>query len=340
MKIGICTRTHESWLEEFKLSCEILGFQFQTILIGDDNWIEQIKGLDAFVWRVIMGDASCMAEARTKIPIIEEMGIPCFPNSKMLWLFDDKIRETLFLRQNGYPTPTTSIFFEEKPARIFAQNAQYPLVVKSHCGASSGGVMMLNTRQEADRLLSKIFSPESVWNRILAKYYITPRLKRGNLRLSLAHHYRNSQPKYIYFQQFINIECDWRITTLGRNIVSVFMRKNRPGDFRASGSGLWEKVEEGNLPTEACDLALKISNSHGFTSMTYDFMRAGEHWVIGELSYSFLLNRIYSDTLFLRTEQGYAPCGPIQIGVMHLCSLLDQPLPDPTGSAPRLAHGR
>lgn len=340
MKIGICTRTHDNWFEEFQQSCQSLGLEHKPILIGDDDWMDQVKGLDAFVWRVIMGDATCMAEARTKLPMIEDMGIPCFPNKKMLWLFDDKIRESLFLRQNDYPTPATHIFFEEDPARRHAQSAQYPLVVKSHCGASSGGVMMLNSPHETNRLLDRIFAPESIWNRIFAKFYVTPKLKRGDLLLSLAHHYRDSWPRYAYFQQFIRTDCDWRITTLGKRLVSVFMRKNRPDDFRASGSGLWEKVGEDQVPTEACDLALHISNTHRFTSMTYDFMRSDERWVIGELSYSFLLNRIYTDTLFLREEHGFVHCAPISVGVMHLCSLLDLPLPNQASATALAPHGR
>ncbi len=326
MKIGICTRTHDNWLEEFKRSSQALGIEFRLIRIGGDDWIEQLQGLDGFVWRLIMGDASCMAEARTKIPLIEAMGIPCFPSAKMLWLFDDKIRETFFLRQHNYPTPTTSVFFDEEAARAHADAAEYPLIVKSHCGASSVGVMMLHSRRDAHRLLDRIFKGDSIWTRILARCYTTPRLKKGDLLLSLNHHYRNSRPRYAYFQQFIHTDCDWRITTLGKNLVSVFMRKNRPGDFRASGSGLWEKVKPSDLPTEACDLALRISNTHGFTSMTYDFMRSAGGWVIGELSYSFLLNRIYSDTLFLRQPEGYVDCAPIPIGVMHLSALLDLPL--------------
>lgn len=339
MKIGICTRTHDNWLEEFKNACPALGLEFRLIQIGRDDWAEQLQGLDAFVWRLIMGDASCMAEAHTKIPLIEQMGIPCFPNTKMLWLFDDKIRESLFLRQHGYPTPATSIFFDEAPARAHADQATYPLIVKSHCGAASVGVMMLPTPREAHRLLDRIFQPDSLWSRALARCYTTPRLKKGDLLLSLNHHYRDSRPRYAYFQQFITTDCDWRITTLGKNLVSLFMRKNRPDDFRASGSGLWEKVETADVPTEACDLALKISNTHGFTCMTYDFMRAEEGWVIGELSYSFLLNRIYTDTLFLREEHGYVACDPIPVGVMHLCSLLDLPLPKASAVA-QSAHGR
>jgi glutathione synthase/RimK-type ligase-like ATP-grasp enzyme len=129
-------------------------------------------------------------------------------------------------------------------------------------------------------------------------------------------------PRYLYAQAFIETDFDWRITTLGKDLLSVFVRKNRPGDFRASGSGRWEMVEPENLPVEACDLALGISNRHGFTAMAYDFMLGPKGWVIGEISMTFMLNEVYTRTLFRRTVDGYERLSPIPIGVMHLTALV------------------
>jgi hypothetical protein len=325
MIIGLCDRMAEEWLEEFQRGCQRLGLEYRVIRIGRGDWLEQLAGLDAFIWRVIMSDASCMAEARTKIPLIESMGIPCFPSRQMLWLFDDKIRESFFFQIHGYPLAKTEIFFDGEAAREFLAKTAYPIVTKSHCGASSSGVALLRTPEEARRLVDRIFQPMTFWDKVLAKFFYIPRLERGDLLLQLQYRYRRSCPQYAYFQEFIHTDCDWRITTLGKDLVSVFVRRNRPNDFRASGGGLWEKVEEPNLPVEACDLALRISHEQGFISMTYDFMRAEDHWVIGEISYSFVLNQIYCDTLFRREQGSYHRAEPIPVGVMHLTALLDSP---------------
>jgi glutathione synthase/RimK-type ligase-like ATP-grasp enzyme len=322
MVIGLCDRMAVGWLDEFKRGCERLDLSYRIIRMGDDDWMDQAQGLSAFVWRVIMGDPSCMAEAHAKIPMLEAMGIPCFPNERMLWLYNDKIRETLFLRRHRFPTPRTWVFFEQSAAQKHVANATYPMVTKSHCGASSSGVALLRSPKEGSTLVSKIFRGMTFWDKALAKFYFIPRLKKGDLLLQLRYCYRDSWPRYAYFQEFIHTDCDWRITTLGENLVSVFVRKNRPHDFRASGSGLWEKVEICDLPTEACDLALHISNTHGFTSMTYDFMHNGDRWLIGEISYAFVLNNIYSQTLFLRENGQYLKADPAPIGVMHLRALL------------------
>ncbi len=323
MLVGLCNRMAAGWFDEFSRSCTSLCLDKKAIEIGADDWMEQLKGVDIFVWRLIMGDSSCMAEARAKIPLIEAMGICCFPSQKMLWLYDDKIRETFFLRQHGYPAPRTWVFFNEDSARKFAAQAPYPMVSKSHCGASSGGVELLKSPRGALRLMERVFPKHGLWKDILENYYYLPRLAKGDILLQLQSRYRNARPRYAYFQEFIHIDRDWRITTLGKDLVSVFTRKNRPDDFRASGSGIWETVDVKDVPIEACDLALHISNEHRFTSMTYDFMKDGGRWVIGEISYAFMLNAVYSDTLFRREQGEYIRTSPIPIGEMHLRAVMD-----------------
>ncbi|NTV73865.1 MAG: hypothetical protein HGA66_06620 [Holophaga sp.] len=325
MTVGLCNLMKPDWTAEFTRACETLGLGVRPIHIGADDWMDQVKNLEVFVWRLVMGDTSGMAQARTKIPMIESMGVRCFPNSQMLWHYDDKIRETFFLRKNGHPTPRTWVFFDAQEARDFAAGATYPLVAKSHCGASAGGVQLLASPREARRLLDRIFRESGLWGDIVENYYTLPRLRKGDLIVSLKARYSDSWPRYAYFQEFIPIDKDWRITTLGPDLVSAFARKNRPGDFRASGSGIWEKVEPENLPSAACDLALRISNEAGFTSMTYDFMKSGDRWIIGEFSYAFLLNNVYCDTLFRKSEGGYEKADPIPIGEMHLRATLGAP---------------
>lgn len=321
--VGLADCMAPNWLDEFSGACQMLGLQHRIIAIGRNDWMEQVRGLGAFIWRPVMADPSNMAEIRTKIPLIEAMQIPCFPNSSMLWLYDDKIRETFFLRLHGYPMPETFVTFAEQEARAYVRQAIYPLVTKTHMGAASSGVMLLRSKHEAEQLLDRIFASQSICDKVLIKYHYIPRLARGDFLLSRRFRFRNACPRYAYFQKFIATAGDWRITTLGSDLVSVFVRRNRPEDFRASGSGLWERVAIDHLPIEACDLALHISNRHGFTSMTYDFMRDSSGWVIGEISFAFALNRIYSDTLFSRTAGNYRMVEPIPIAVMHLESLRD-----------------
>jgi glutathione synthase/RimK-type ligase-like ATP-grasp enzyme len=265
-----------------------------------------------------------MVQMRAKIPLIEQMGVRCFPNSQMLWLFDDKIRETFFLQKNDYPTPKTFISFCPKEASKFLDDTEYPIVAKSHIGASSGGVVLLKDKKEAARLVRRSFRTLTLWDKVLAKYYYLPRLAKGDPVSQLRFAHRRAWPQYVYFQEFIATSFDWRVTTFGDGLVSAFVRNNRPGDFRASGSGSWNMVDERELPVEACELAMKISSAHGFTTMTYDFMPSkAAGWLIGEMSFGFLLNDVYSNTLFRRCSGGYAKVPPIRCGALILNSIIN-----------------
>jgi glutathione synthase/RimK-type ligase-like ATP-grasp enzyme len=329
MIVGLSSRMPRKpsdWRGEFEKACISLGLEAQLVQVDRDGWMEAVKRLDLFVWRPVMGDPSEMAEIRTKIPLIEAMGIPCFPNSLMLWLYDDKIRESFFLRQHGHPTPDTFISFSPEEARNFLEAAAYPLVAKTHMGASSSGVILLRDRTQAFDLLKGIFREPTLLEKVKEKYYFLPRMAKGDFLLARKYRFVDACPRYLYAQAFIETDFDWRITTLGKDLLSVFVRKNRPGDFRASGSGRWEMVEPENLPVEACDLALAISNRHGFTSMAYDFMLGPKGWVIGEISMTFMLNEVYTRTLFRRSAQGYQKQGSIPIGVMHLAAVMEAKL--------------
>jgi glutathione synthase/RimK-type ligase-like ATP-grasp enzyme len=325
--VGLSNHMHasdEDWLGAFQTACNTLGLESRLIAIRRNDWMKQTRDLDAFIWRPNMGEASTMAEIRTKLPILESRGIKCFPNSLMLWLYDDKIRETFFLKRHGYPMPETFVSFDENEARDYVRTAKYPLVAKTHMGAASCGVMKVYSAREAERLVARVFAPQPVWDKALVKWYFMPRLAKGNFLAARRFRSRDVCPRYVYFQEFIIGAGDWRITTFGSNLVSVFVRRNRPGDFRASGGGLFEELEEDELPTEACDTALQISNRHGFTSMAYDFMRSSAGWVIGEISYTFALLPVYSQTLFRRVAGAYRKVDPIPICEMHLQTMREQ----------------
>jgi hypothetical protein len=153
-------------------------------------------------------------------------------------------------------------------------------------------------------------------------------LVRTHLGLTSA----GSAEGYVYLQQYVPSDGDWRVVTFGSSIVSVFFRRNRAGDFRASGSGKWEVVDIEHLPEALCDLALSTSAKHGFPVMSYDALPYQGGWLISEMSYTFLLDRVYCDTLFRRTSIGYERAPAVPVGVNHICAML--------GLDPLLSCGR
>lgn len=82
-----------------------------------------------------------------------------------------------------------------------------------------------------------------------------------------------------------NNDGDMRVVVIGNRVMG-FHRKNRRGDFRASGSGL--KVYLEDLDFECVQLAYRISAENGFESMSYDLVRDNQgRWVVLEFSYCY-----------------------------------------------------
>ena len=83
-----------------------------------------------------------------------------------------------------------------------------------------------------------------------------------------------------------NNDGDIRINVIGDRVMG-FKRYNRPNDFRASGSGIIEYIEE--LPWECCEIANQISKENNFESMAYDFVKDSKgKWVLLEISYTYV----------------------------------------------------
>jgi len=79
---------------------------------------------------------------------------------------------------------------------------------------------------------------------------------------------------------------DVRIVVIGHRVMGFF-RRNRPGDFRASGSGLIEYLAELDAP--CVRIAYEISQQNDFESMSYDFVRDNQRrWVVLECSYTYV----------------------------------------------------
>ncbi len=78
---------------------------------------------------------------------------------------------------------------------------------------------------------------------------------------------------------------DYRINVIGHRVMG-YVRRNRDNDFRASGSG--RRVYPYDFDPELVEMAYKMSQENGFTSMAYDFVRRNNKWVCLEFCYGFV----------------------------------------------------
>ncbi len=267
----------------YKQILDYNNIDFIELHIDEHDFWEKVKRVDLFLFRWAHIDDHHQL-VNTILPVIENyLNIKCFPNLKTCWHFDDKIKEYYLLKSLGYPTIDSWVFWEKEHAIEWALNAAYPVVFKLKKGAGSHNVILVNSKVEAIRIITRMFG-----NGILSSHGIPHRgkVKYKNfekyLRLKADQYFLNkirgikhvvwqTEKNYVLFQRFLpNNTFDTRVTVIGNRAFAMrrFVRKN---DFRASGSGDWD-LDRNNVDMRFVEMALKISKELKFQSMAYDFL--------------------------------------------------------------------
>lgn len=271
-----------------------------------DFW-DRVSKLDLFIFRwQHIGDHHQMA--KTIILIVEkEMGIKCFPNIETCWHYDDKIRQYYLLKQHGFPMIESWIFWDRKQALKWLETTEFPVVFKLKGGAGSNNVILINHKNQGEKLVNRMFRKGIKSGRVPDKN--ATRYKDFNLYKTIHHWGGNILRKcrgedtnpfwqihknYVLFQKFLpNNKYDTRITVIG-NRALAFRRFVRENDFRASGSG---KIDYNidKVDKKCIKMAFKVSKQLQFQSMAYDFLyNENNEPEFSEISYTYLDTAIYS----------------------------------------------
>ncbi len=270
-----------------------------------DFW-DLLRDLDLFILRWCQWDSDRQL-ALDLLPVVENhLRVPCFPDWNTCWHYDDKIRQYLLLKPLGYPIIESYIFRDRRAALEWAAEADYPVVFKLRGGAGSRNVILVNGPAAAKKLIRRMFGRGILPEKFRHRGSI--RFRHFNLGRELHHlagnFYRRGrgldaspfwqvQKNYVLFQKFLpDNTCDTRVTVIGDRAF-VYRRRVRPGDFRASGSGLLEYDPEG-VDLRCVEIALKISREMKFQSMAYDFIRDPDNKpAFSEISYTYVSRLVH-----------------------------------------------
>lgn len=245
MKAGIFynqLQYHKHWIA----ACRELKVSYQIIYLEKADWMEQIEksGCDVFlVWPDIRSqEIKQMWDERLRI-LVEEMNGRIYPSLKEIWLYENKRVQHYWLKTNGFKTPGTKVFYNEKEAVEFLQNAQYPLVLKSNLGASASGVYIENTPGDAIKKAKQFF-----------KHGYSPKRNAAGKK----------QKGSIYIQEYIPDTKEWRMVRIGDSYFGH--GKDMRGQFH-SGSG---KANFDLPPAKAFELLKEITQKGNLSSMDVD----------------------------------------------------------------------
>jgi ribosomal protein S6-L-glutamate ligase RimK-like protein len=275
------------------------GHETRAVDVRRADILEQVRGCHGFMWRHEHTPDSRQI-ARRLLPVLErEMGLAVYPDQRTCWHFDDKIAQAYLLEAAGIPVPKTWIWFDRDLASAWARDAAYPLVLKLWGGAGSTNVRLVRSFEEAKEWLARLFGPGLYG---LDSASVNPWRRTGRVLKGAARTVTRGRPLYeaflrrpfwelhrgyVLFQEFLPGNAwDTRVTVIGRRAFA-YRRMNRPGDFRASGSGNFN-TDPSQIDMETVKLAYRVAERLGTQSVAIDGLRRGEERVVGEISYAYV----------------------------------------------------
>jgi glutathione synthase/RimK-type ligase-like ATP-grasp enzyme len=252
------------------------GHETKSVNVRAADILDQVRGCHGFMWRWAHFNGMFRI-ARRLLPVLEHaLRIPVYPSQATCWHYDDKIAQGYLLEACGIPAPRTYTFFHPKEAERFIAQARFPLVLKLAAGAGSSNVRLLETSAEALAYVPRMFSTGCFALTDFDQPELPPQRSVHELQIG-----------YLLLQEFLpDNPLDTRVTVIGRRAFG-FRRLNRPGDFRASGSGRIDH-DIRRLDERFVRLAFLTAERLGTQSCAIDGLYRGDEPVVGELSYTYV----------------------------------------------------
>jgi glutathione synthase/RimK-type ligase-like ATP-grasp enzyme len=219
---------------------------------------------------------------------LEKQGAIVLPTHELLKAHHDKIFME-FLRagfkQSALKTIKSSCFGSWVDAKSY--NSKFPVVVKQISKSGGHGVFLAKNRKEYDKYIKKagnIIVAQNCWD-------MTANYLKGTIKKFLKY-FSPSKSKFVRYntspvstgivvQEFIEgLSGDYKVLIFGDKFYSMF-RKNRKGDFRASGSGQFYEVPE-DEHSGLLDFAVKIKTEIDFPIIGMDIGFDGKQYHLFE----------------------------------------------------------
>lgn len=207
-----------------------------------------------------------------------------FPDPDMLYYYNDKYRQFLFLRRHGYPAPRTIPLYTREDVDRVGRELGYPMIVKNRFGAGGEAVMKIGSAKEL-RALYRI-STLDLFNGSALRYV----LRMLSRRVFYYHLVKDRRMLYPFLsppllaQQFVQTDSDLRIVTRHGTVVEAHWRRTPGGDqwkvnIDAGGIGEWSRIPEAALQTSS-----DISKRLGATWLALDLLKSGDRYLVTEFS--------------------------------------------------------
>lgn len=286
----------ERWIEY----CQEKNISYKIVNAYDSNIIEAVKDCDVFLWHHHHANYKDVLFAKQLLYSLQIAGIKVFPDFNTTWHFDDKVGQKYLLESIGAPMVPSHVFYSKQDALSWIEKSSFPKVFKLRGGAGASNVKLAHTKSEARKLVKKAFGKGfSQFDRC---GYFKERLKKwrqgqdslmgvfkGLARLFVTTDFakmHSVEKGYIYFQDFMpNNSFDIRVVVVAGKYAMGERRMVRKGDFRASGSGVFDYS---NIDPQIIKISFDIAKKLQLQSVAFDFIyNANKEPLIVELSFGF-----------------------------------------------------
>jgi hypothetical protein len=287
------------YIQRFEDICRLNHIPSIRLNASDYDFWDRLKNVTHFIYRWGHTDAYKYL-AKTILPIIEGMEwVKVYPNQASCWHYDDKIKQFCLLKRDGFPVVNSYVFWDKESTLKWIGKTDYPFVFKLSGGAGAAAVLLVKDHLQAKSLVNRCFGPGMLPNAIgdsnslYHQMSLTKKIKRKISSIKKTLQGRDGNPywyvhkNYFYTQEFLpGNEWDTRVATIGKR-ADAFRRFVRKGDFRASGSHLWD-TDKSEIDMRMISIAHQVSQFYGFQSMAYDFIYDKQgNPVIIEISYTY-----------------------------------------------------
>ena len=298
-----------SFSDRWEAYCDNHQIQYERVDCLATDIIQKLAFVDGLLWHWNHQDPRAQLAARHILMAAETMGIGVFPSTATGWHFDDKTAQKYLLEAVSAPLVPTYVFFELKEALRWIDAASFPKVFKLRRGAGSGNVRLARTRDEARVLAKRAFSSgfrpvPPLWTDSRTRYRavrrrrdifgVIRRLPESLRTIRRLNNMIGREIGYVYFQDFIpDNRFDTRVTVIGHRGFA-YIRKVRPGDFRASGSGNIDYDPE-KINRQCVETAFEVARKIGSQSMAFDFVLTPDNRpMIVEVSYCYVAEFVHN----------------------------------------------
>lgn len=334
MKIAIHdenTGFHPQWIKY----CQQNGIPYKLVNVYDSEIIQHLEDCDVLMWHHKHYDYKDVLFAKQLLFSLEQAGKKVFPDFNTTWHFDDKVGQKYLLEAIHAPLVPSYVFYSKKEALSWIEQTQFPKVFKLRGGAGATNVFLVKNKQRAKQIVKEAFgkgiktfqwrkSMMELWRKFsekqipfseFVKYFVADTFFKRN--------YQKLQPRafgYAYFQDFIpNNEFDIRVVVIGDKALGE-KRLCRKGDFRASGSGVFEYTE---IRKDVLSIAFEVAKILRLQSVAFDFIFKDDKPMIVEMSYAFGTKGLshctgyYTSDLQWHEEKNPDYCGWMVESVLH-----------------------